>query len=203
MVIDAEDYELLQINCIPERIEDNTFKDVKMSAPTVGVNYNINLYFETTLENILKAPRRSDLVYVLQLPIFFNIDDTENCVIDQLYRKHGFETCPTRVFISKGSIWKEMWTHNAWMFIIPSHTTVFVTCGSRREEVALNNSGIIHVTSDCIIQSRLIRLEAKITHEAPTVTHYTKLIVLNNQTINHNTIPHISNETIIPLFATK
>lgn len=109
-ITDTEDYELLKINAVPEKLEDNTFKEVQVTTSIFGVNSKLERYFETAVDDIKRATMWNDTTFILQPSIFLDIDSSRNCIIQQLYKKLTFEKCPTRRINISNILWKELWT---------------------------------------------------------------------------------------------
>lgn len=199
VIIDTEEYELIRINTVPDRLENSIYREMMLPSTTFGVNYDGNRYFELTINDIRKALKVNESTFVLHPKVFFNIDQASNCIINQMYKKVNGTRCPIRRFQVVNTIWKELWTRNTWMFISPDFTTIQLTCHTGREEIVLNSTGILHINSDCTIHSKAISLEGSVMKESQTITHYVKAINLKNATFQHNHIPIIANETVLPL----
>ncbi|XP_037929218.1 uncharacterized protein LOC119663680 [Teleopsis dalmanni] len=136
---------------------------------------------------------------LLHPTIFYNIDESSNCVIKQLYNKLTFDNCPSKRFQVIQPVWKELWTPNAWIFITPNLTTIHVICHIEREEIVLNYTGIIHISPDCVIHSKTIQLEGRMMKEFQSITHHVKPISMQNISIPDSRMHKITNETVIPL----
>ncbi|KAL3281404.1 hypothetical protein HHI36_004613 [Cryptolaemus montrouzieri] len=87
------------------------------------------------------------------------MDKNPNCIIDQIYRKVDEPVCKNTLYTVKTIAWTELHKPNTWLFIANVHFRAAIICEGRRQEVTLNNTGILLVAPHCIIKTKYASIQ--------------------------------------------
>ena len=110
------------------------------------IDYNTQMYFHINEQELKESIQLGSHYYVCSPDIFYNIESSPNCVIDEIYQRVDNTTYPVlKRRIQRTTIWKQMYTKNTWLFIMPEVTRIAVTCKRLREDVTLNKTGVISI----------------------------------------------------------
>ena len=138
----------------------------------------------------------------LQLPMFpttvRNIGTNSNCVINEIYQREENAHCTLQQHQSNSTIWKQLYMPNTWMFISTKPFKVGITCRGQRQDVALNNSGIIQINENCIIKTKHNILTPKRNDGLSILGSYNRPVNIDDNTmISATTFHHIPEEAVL------
>ncbi|KAL3289321.1 hypothetical protein HHI36_003751 [Cryptolaemus montrouzieri] len=137
--------------------QNGTFVSIGVSTPFLAVNDDTQKYFEILNDQVIQAISIAENSYIYDPTIIEN----PNYIIDQIYLRVDESVCRNTLYTLKTIAWKELHKPNAWLFIANVSSRVAIICEGRRQEVTLNNTGILLVAPHCIIKTKLNTLQYK------------------------------------------
>uniref|UniRef100_A0A2A4KAG8 DUF5641 domain-containing protein n=1 Tax=Heliothis virescens TaxID=7102 RepID=A0A2A4KAG8_HELVI len=171
---DISKYTLMYITAIPKKNADKTFQNIEVNKAYIGLNYNNELYFELSDEELKACIKRSES-FICFPGAVKNMQLSENCMVNQLFKNQTKTKCRARTcHISNNAIWKQLYMQNTWLFIVRDYITTSIVCDGQREELELRGIGVLHISDNCIIKTPNNILTAKRTISVEFVTSYSK-----------------------------
>ncbi|KAH9633480.1 hypothetical protein HF086_016473 [Spodoptera exigua] len=171
---DITKYTLIHVTPVPKKNMNNTFESIEVSRAFLAIDYNNELYFELDHEEFKECIQRHE--QFLCFPgVVKNMQLNENCIVDQLFKNQTNTKCPTHIFeMSSNIIWKQLCMQNSWLFITKTSSTISIVCDSKREEITIQDVGVIKIADNCIIKSVNNRLAAKRTLSIQVAESFSK-----------------------------
>ncbi|CAH1101873.1 unnamed protein product [Psylliodes chrysocephalus] len=161
VILDISNYELIRVTPTPFHLANGSYYLLDISRNLIAIDYNNNLYFELSEEEInhyLPVPNHQ---YICSPSAVRNIETSPNCVIDEIYERPGRNYCHVRKFSTSSVVWQQLHMPNTWLFLTDKPTRIAVTCSGIREDVLLNITGIIKLSEDCVIKTNQNILQPK------------------------------------------
>lgn len=178
-IIDNRNFTLLKVIPVPLQIEGNFYWFLDTPSDVIAVDYDAQLYFYQSDEELHNAIQIEDNKYLCAPKTIKKMEEDPSCVIDNIYAQTANNTCEIEKDDITSIIWKELYTENAWMFITNKATTVSVVCDGNRDDVSINNSGILEIPQNCYIQTRRNVLTPKQENVIHVLSAYSKHIPVN------------------------
>lgn len=192
-VIDKSNFTLLEVIPVPLEIKGNSYLTLDIPNEIIAVDYNKQLYFYLTDEDLSKSVRLQGDIYLCTPKIIKKMQDYPICVLDHINNSSRNKTCETKRNDITSIIWKELRTKNAWMFITNKPTKVAVLCNNNRENVHIDKSGIFQIPQNCVIRSKRSILSQRIEDDTP----YTQLAYIKDVSADLNKpTPQISSSNL-------
>lgn len=123
-----------------------------------------------------------DNTYLCTPTIVSNIQNNPNCIIEELYHLTDKPRCRTTQLTITTMVWKELQMVNTWLFVASKPTRAAIICNSIREDVLLNNTGIIQISPVCVIETKQHTLQSKTFQTIPVLATYAKPMSVNINT---------------------
>lgn len=188
-------YSVIKATPIPRKINEDTYISVDISTKFLAIDYNNQKYFEMTDYKFENSIPVMDNAYLCTPTVVSSIENNHNCIIDELYHRTDKSNCLSHQIKIKGIVWKQLYMVNTWLFIANQPTRAAIICNSIREDVILNNTGIIKISPVCIIETKRNTLQSKTISTIPVLATYVKNITIN---INPMVKATKFNEELIP-----
>ncbi|KAL1487802.1 hypothetical protein ABEB36_015557 [Hypothenemus hampei] len=145
----------------------------------VGVDYNTQQYFTLTAEEMERSSKIQKYIYVCSPLQIKNMENNPHCGLNEIYQKGDSTACPVSRRNFNTPIWQQLYTTNTWLFISPNRTRIAIKCNGRREEMMLNKTGMITVSSGCIIITKQTMIAPQRTETIPVMAGYIRPVVAN------------------------
>ncbi|KAL3273604.1 hypothetical protein HHI36_015036 [Cryptolaemus montrouzieri] len=104
------------------------------------------------------------------------MDKNPNCIIDQIYGRVDKSVCRNTLYTVATIAWKELHKPNPWLSIANVPSRAAIICKGRRQEVTLNNTGILLGAPHCIIKAKLNMLRSKASETFSVIGTYNRKI---------------------------
>lgn len=153
IITEVNDFLLLKITPIPLKITQEAYWILDISSGFLAVDYNTQLYFQLTEEELHNCHSIQTDTYICSPTTTRNLEKSSNCILDEIYQRTENTSCPVLKQPIQSTIWKKLYTPNAWMFLSGSKVKVAVICDGIREDVTLNKTGIIQISQNCLIKT--------------------------------------------------
>lgn len=176
-VVLNEIYSLKYIFGLPHHISGNEFIVPSLDASSIGYNIRERQYF---LMNHLNDFCKKGLYnpQFICVNVQFKQYTPKDCILRDIEDKSRQQsTCPTHQLKLEGGIFFQEIFHNIWFFYVGKQQQAILNCGKGNVELALNETGIIHLSSQCkitidkrIIGGKLIGESAVIESKVKTIS---------------------------------
>jgi hypothetical protein len=197
-IIDDRNFDLIKATAIPHWHGGKTFSAFDITTSVYGINYNDQTYFETEESNIFEHRDISTNKYILHIPTLIDMTKESNCVIKELYSSNAKNDCPTHTFKVNSLTWKHLANPNSWMFVTPEPVSAQTVCKGQRSEIMLNGTGIVRLSSHCILYSKQFILYSEKVHKGNQFPVYIKLKSISVETdIQAQDIPLLNTSTVV------
>lgn len=153
IITEVNDFLLLKTTPIPLKITQEAYWILDVSSDFLAVDYNSQLYFQLTEEELHNCHFIHQDTYICSPTTTRNLEKSSNCILDEIYQRTENTSCPVIKQPIKSTIWKKLYTPNAWMFLSGNKLKVAVICEGIREDVTLNKTGIIQISPNCLIKT--------------------------------------------------
>ncbi|CAD7092585.1 unnamed protein product [Hermetia illucens] len=195
-IFDVHHYDFIQASAIPQRLNNNLFVIPEIHEGILGLNYDEQLYFEISREELDNSFALNTTSYMIQLRALYNIQ--MNCLITQVYNSYEGKNCSTQHFQMQSIILKKLYTPNPWIYATPSPTVAYALCNGQRSEIVLKEEGIIQLTSDCSLTMKEIILLSEQRDLSATLKVYFKPFAANiNSSVAIKTVPILNGSTLL------
>ncbi|CAH1114773.1 unnamed protein product [Psylliodes chrysocephalus] len=161
VILDISNYELIRVTPTPFYLANGSYYLLDISRNLIAIDYNNNLYFELSEEEINHCIPVPNHQYICSPSAVRNIETSPNCVIDEIYERPGRNYCHVRQFSTSSIVWQQLHMPNTWLFLTDKPTKIAVTCSGIREDVLLNITGFIKLLEDCVIKTNQNILQPK------------------------------------------
>ncbi|CAD7076837.1 unnamed protein product [Hermetia illucens] len=197
-IFDVHHYDLIQASAIPQRLNNNLFVIPEIHEGILGLNYDEQLYFEISREELDNSFALNTTSYMIQLRALYNIQMHPNCLITQVYNSYEGKNCSTQHFQMHSIILKKLYTPNTWIYATPSPTVAYALCNGQRSEIVLKEEGIIQLTSDCSLTTKEIILLSEQRDLSTNLKVYFKPFAANiNSSVAIETVPILNGSTLL------
>jgi len=178
-LMDGTPYQIIAATPIPKRVENNIYITLDIGHPMVAMDYNHQIYFKLSSMELQEAVKIKPNVYLCSPAIINKISTNSNCLIDTIFTTTVNNTCSHHKFHVPGLMWKRLYLPNTWLFIAIQPTRIAVICNGEREDIWLNNTGIIQVAQECYMESQKNVLKPKLTIAARGIAAFHMPVNLN------------------------
>lgn len=176
VIAELTEFTTIKVTPVPLKIENGTYWTLDVPSELLAVDYNSQTYFELTKEEFRSSIKLSTNKYLCSPAVVRNIQTSPNCIIDEIYQQTEMPRCAIRKNKIGSIIWKQLYMTNTWMFITNKPTKIAITCKGIREDVAINATGIIQISQDCIIQTKQNILTPKMFDTVPVLAGLVKTV---------------------------
>lgn len=181
LMTEMAEFVLIKATPIPLRIENDSYWVLDLTKEIIAINYNTQLYFQLNEYELKNSIALDVNQYICSPTTVRSIENSPNCVIDEIYQRSEHTSCDIMVNKIHSIIWKQLYTVNSWMFITNKKIKVALTCNGIREDVQLNMTGIIQTSPDCIISTRQNILTPRRNDHVTVLAGFTKNVSVNIQ----------------------
>ncbi|XP_031333712.1 uncharacterized protein LOC116163752 isoform X1 [Photinus pyralis] len=181
VVAEITEYVIMKITPIPLKMEDSTVWELSTDNNIISVDYNNQLYFELTDEEFKNSIKIEKHKFLCAPTVVKKMEDSPNCIIREIYNHTENSNCNIQQHTITSTIWKQLYMENTWMFITKQPTRVAIICNGRRQEVMLNNTGIINLSQDCRLQTRQSILNPRRDKSIMVLGSYIKHVNISTQ----------------------
>lgn len=193
-VVKKEKYALKKVFALPHHISDDKFVIPRINVSSLAYNIQSRIYFS------IKDPSDcSETKYSSNEFICSGIDEkkynSDDCAIrDFIDHSQNHTFCSVNKFIIEGDYFKEIHP-NVWFFFFKEgQKMVSVVCENRKNNIMLNMTGIIHLSTKCVIQIGTRTLGGKMIGRKSIIKTHVKII-----SPNHTRVQTSSNESSLTL----
>lgn len=170
LITDVTQFTLMKVTPIPIRFEGDQYWIPKVTNNILAINYNIQRYYEISDAELRRCLTLEKHFFITSPTVVHSIEHNPNCIIDQIYDRADKYHCPVQKITTTSIKWKQLSKQNTWMFITNKQTRFAVTCNGRREEVKVNQTGIISLTQDCSITTGQNILNPTVSADIPVLS---------------------------------
>ena len=196
VISETAEYTLMKLTPTPLHIRNNTYWTADVTNNFLAVEYDLQLYYEMTESEYANSLKVDNHIFITSPTIVKSIEHSPDCIIDYLYDRKDNFSCPIYKRPVNTIIWKQLYMPNAWMFITVSETRIAVICSGKREDIRINQTGVISVTDDCSIQTGQSILNPVLTANVPVLSSSMKAWSINlsqlEQAMSQSTMPIVS-----------
>ena len=188
-IAETSDFTLMKVTPVPLKILNGSYWTLEVPNEIIAVDYNSQLYFQISDSDLRNCWQREDHNYLCNPTSVQNIENSPNCIVDEIYQRTDDTSCKIVKYKITSIIWKQLYMPNTWMFITNNPNRIALTCNGIREDITINNTGILQVSQDCIIKTRQNILAPKRTDRIQILAGYGKHVAVNiNTTIESHAI---------------
>lgn len=196
-IADVTEFDLMKITPTPLRVENGFYWILDIPNEFIAVDYNTQLYFQIATDEFKSRILTPDNKNLCSPAVVKNIETSPNCIIDEIYQRSDPTKCKPRKNNILTIIWKQLFMANTWMFIVSKPMQIAVTCNGVREDVLLNTTGIIQISQDCIIKTKMNILAPERVDSISVMASYARSIpVLENITLEHQVLEEVQEEPV-------
>ncbi|XP_059617828.1 uncharacterized protein LOC132262551 [Phlebotomus argentipes] len=177
-IVETNSYQLIHITPIPQQIGNNTFALQEIKEPLIGADYHNYKYFVMKDSDLRNCHTIEPSRHVCDVNIVYDMSKHPSCAIDEVFNRHQGTTCATRKVAVKQVIWKRLNSDNTWFFITEKSTPITIMCNGFREELLLNNTGILHVKRECFVKTSSLTLRTGFTMKLQATDMFSRTIKL-------------------------
>ncbi|XP_031342965.1 uncharacterized protein LOC116170601 [Photinus pyralis] len=175
VVAEITEYVIMKITPIPLKMEDSTVWELSTDNNIISVDYNNQLYFELTDEEFKNSIKIEKHKFLCAPTVVKKMEDSPNCIIREIYNHTENSNCNIQQHTITSTIWKQLYMENK------QPTRVAIICNGRRQEVMLNNTGIINLSQDCRLQTRQSILNPRRDKSIMVLGSYIKHVNISTQ----------------------
>ncbi|GAB0099940.1 hypothetical protein DMENIID0001_158440 [Sergentomyia squamirostris] len=159
-IVETSSFELLRVTPIPRQVENDTFIIQKIPHSLIGINHHDEKYFTTDDDNINNCKEIQERKYLCNIDVVYNNPEHSSCVFNDISKKNNHTSCEWKKVKIDGIIWKKLNTENTWLFITAYPNNAAIVCSNKREEVSLNQLGILHLHRECFLKTTKLTLRS-------------------------------------------
>lgn len=178
-IIEKPKFTILNAIPLPQLIKPNTFTAIQITNSLMAVDYNNQLYFQLTLEELHQSIRLDPMEYLCSPTVIHNFNTAPNCVLDVIYSRSQGNRCGQHIFTLNDLVWKQLYMPNTWMYVTPKSTRVNLKCMGELEYIWLNNTGIVQINQTCTLETGRNILKSKRTMDISGISSFHKPVELN------------------------
>lgn len=202
-ITEKPDFVLLKVTPIPLRITNQSYWIVEVPTDVIAVEYNSQVYFQLSDEELRESISIKEDTYLCSPSVVKNIESNQNCVIDEIYGRTEKNACDVREVKITSIVWKQLYTSNSWVYVTNKIRRVALICNGIREDITLNNTGIIQISQECIIKTKRNILTPKKTATVRLLEGFTKHVPMSYNATrpaqHHHDVEKLGDEPIIGL----
>lgn len=179
IVTEFSNFTVVKVSAIPSAVEGDTYLTIDLPQELLASDYNEQKYFHISEEEFKNCIGIRKHLFVCSPPLIRNIENSPNCILDEIYQRTEHSSCPVKRVKIKAMQWIQLYTKNSWIFVSPDSSKVAITCNGNREDLVLNKTGIISISSNCIISTNKISIAARRSDVFPVLAGFIKQVAVN------------------------
>ena len=187
ILTEINEFVLLKTTPIPLNITQGSYWILNIPNEILAVDYNSQLYFQLTEKEFKESIHIGQELYICSPTTTRSLEESPSCIIDEIYQRTDNTTCHVQKNSIQSVIWKQLYTPNAWMFITENKLRIAVVCDGVREDVTLNQTGIIAISQHCIIKTKRNILTPKRTETATVLESFVRPVNINMSLVMSST----------------
>lgn len=152
VITEVTSFMLIKINAIPLKIDNHKYWMLDIPQDILSIDYNTQRYFQVSEDKLRRSILIKKDIYVCSPAIIRNIENSPNCIIDEIYGRSENNSCQIREGKLNYIQWKQLYTSNSWLLIVPQNLRGI------RTDITLNKTGIVTISQSCVCYSHKLLL---------------------------------------------
>ncbi|KAL1488666.1 hypothetical protein ABEB36_014466 [Hypothenemus hampei] len=179
-ITEKTEFLLVKATPTPQKIEKDRYWTFNIPNEILGIDYNSQRYFTEPTKEFSRNIQIHDHLYIVSPAQVKSIENHPNCIIDELYQRTEYSNCPLTERKLNAMTWIQLYTRNTWLMVSPTDKTrIAIICNGIREDVKLNQTGIVTLSQNCLIKTKTAVITPRRTESVPIQMTYMRPIAAN------------------------